>query len=97
MLWSTAKADPSLLFAPAKSSELEPHAATVADVAFSPFEKRFLLSAAMDGAIKLFDVMSQRPLFTLYPPTHGQSVGNCALSSCSWSHGRPLVFQQNQF
>ena len=40
--------------------------------------------------MKVFDVQNQRPLFVLYPPT--PEVSSCALSSVTFSYGRPLVF-----
>ena len=89
-VWVLSRPNSDLLFAHTKSSELEPHSGPISDVCFSPFEKKLLLTSSMDGSVKVFDIQHQRPLFVLFPPT--PEVSSCALSSVTFSHGRPLVF-----
>ena len=65
---------------------------TIAACRFSPFHRKLLLTAGMDGCIKLFDVLQQRPAHVFYPPTVEGTVSRCGLADVSWSHARPLVF-----
>eukprot|EP00397_Hematodinium_sp_SG-2012_P037886 GEMP01041141.1.p1 GENE.GEMP01041141.1~~GEMP01041141.1.p1 ORF type:complete len:534 (+),score=85.36 GEMP01041141.1:169-1770(+) len=84
-----SKLDPSLLFPPAKITELEPHQGPVQMLSFSPFHRKLMLSCSFDGSLRLFDVTSPRPMYVWYPYSHGVSI---PISSVSWSHSRPLVF-----
>ena len=55
-----------------------------------------LLTAGMDGGVKLFDILQQRPLHVFYPPVGGSdgvgSVTKASIADISWSFARPLVF-----
>ena len=48
--------------------------APVVAAQFSPFHRKMLLTASVDGSVKLFDVIQQRPLFAFVPPTVDGSV-----------------------
>lgn len=69
-----SKPDAALLFPQPKTTDLEPHMAPVVQTSFSPFHRKMLLTCALDGCVKLFDIIQQRPLFTFYPPTVDGSV-----------------------
>jgi len=83
-----SKLDSSLLFPPAKTTELEPHTGPVQMLVFSPFQRKLLLSCSFDGSLRLFDVTSLRPLYVWYPYAHV----SIPISAVSWSYSRPLVF-----
>merc|ERR1712008_65566 len=42
------------------------------------------------GAVKLYDVLQQRALLTLFPPS--KHLSTCAISAAVWSSARPCVF-----
>ncbi|CAD7963377.1 unnamed protein product [Amoebophrya sp. A120] len=98
-----SKPDPNLLFPQPKTTDLEPHSGPIVAARFSPFHRKMLLTAALDGGVKLFDILQQRPLYVLYPPllTVGgganrdlnlQQRASVGLADAAWSHARPLVF-----
>jgi len=84
-----SKVDPGLLFPPAKVTELEPHQGPVQMLAFSPFNRKLMLSCSFDGSVRLYDVTMSRPLHVWCP--YPQNI-SCPISAVSWSHSRPLVF-----
>lgn len=85
-----SKPDPATLFPAPKTTDLEPHASCVVQVAFSPFHRKLLLTASADGSVRLFDVLQQRPRYTFFPPA--QNLSTCAVSAIAWSSARPCVF-----
>lgn len=85
-----SKPDPVVIFPAPKTTDLEPHAGPVSVAAFSPFHRKLLLTGSVDGAVKLYDVLQQRALFTFYPPS--KHLSTCAVASASWSSARPCVF-----
>merc|ERR1712151_53540 len=85
-----SKPDPNVLFPAPKTTDLEPHAGPVIVVTFSPFHRKLLLTGSVDGAVKLYDVLQQRALLTLFPPS--KHLSTCAVSAASWSSARPCVF-----
>lgn len=85
-----SKPDPTSLFPAPKTTDLEPHASCVVQVAFSPFHRKLLLTASADGSVRLFDVLQQRPRYTFFPPA--QNLSTCAVSAIAWSSARPCVF-----
>lgn len=50
-----------------------------------------LLTASMDGGMKLFDLLQPRPLYSFFPPVSAVSVSS-GLADADWSRARPLVF-----
>uniref|UniRef100_A0A7S4VTD3 Uncharacterized protein n=1 Tax=Alexandrium monilatum TaxID=311494 RepID=A0A7S4VTD3_9DINO len=85
-----SKPDQAAIFPPPKTTDLEPHAGPVVVATFSPFHRKLLLTGSVDGAVKLFDVLQQRALLTLFPPS--KHLSTCAVSAASWSSARPCVF-----
>merc|ERR1712232_137969 len=85
-----SKPDPVVIFPAPKTTDLEPHAGPVTVATFSPFHRKLLLTGSIDGSVKLYDVLQQRALYTLYPPT--KHLSTCAVSAASWSSARPCVF-----
>merc|ERR1712232_253915 len=85
-----SKPDPVVIFPAPKTTDLEPHAGPVTVATWAPFHRKLLLTASVDGAVKLYDVLQQRALYTLYPPT--KHLSTCAVSAASWSSARPCVF-----
>lgn len=85
-----SKPDPNMIFPPPKTTELEGHTGSVTVAEFSPFHRKLLLTGAIDGSIKLYDVLQQRPLQTFFPPA--KHISACAISAASWSSARPCVF-----
>ncbi|CAD7943387.1 unnamed protein product [Amoebophrya sp. A25] len=101
-----SKPDANLLFPQPKTTDLEPHPGPITAARFSPFHRKMLLSAGLDGGVKLFDILQQRPLYVFYPTAaaasgHGgnnlisgvnTASSSVALADVAWSHARPLVF-----
>merc|ERR1712187_267693 len=86
-----SKPDHNMIFpSSAKTTELEPHAGPVTVAALSPFHRKLLLTASVDGAVKLYDVLQQRALMTFFPPS--PEVSTCAVAAAAWSTTRPCVF-----
>lgn len=85
-----SKPDQTVLFPSPKTTDLEPHASCVVQVAFSPFHRKLLLTASADGSVRLFDVLQQRPRYTFFPPA--QNLSTSAVSAIAWSSARPCVF-----
>lgn len=86
-----SKPDHNIIFpASSKMTELEPHAGPVTVAALSPFHRKLLLTASVDGAVKLYDVLQQRALMTFFPPS--PEVSTCAVAAAAWSSARPCVF-----
>eukprot|EP00921_Rhytidocystis_pertsovi_P014904 GHVQ01023916.1.p1 GENE.GHVQ01023916.1~~GHVQ01023916.1.p1 ORF type:complete len:645 (-),score=81.84 GHVQ01023916.1:95-2029(-) len=70
--------------------QLERHCGPITSLAFSPFNRKLLLSGSADGTVKLFDVTQSAPLAELSPPVP-LSVGG-AVSCVCWSSLRESVF-----
>merc|ERR1719454_1695691 len=85
-----SKPDPALIFPAPKTTDLEPHSGPVSVAAFSPFHRKLLLTGSIDGSVRLYDVLQQRALQALFPPSKHLSA--CAISAASWSSARPCVF-----
>merc|ERR1719359_1409512 len=85
-----SKPDPAVIFPAPKTTDLEPHAGPVTTVVFSPFHRKLLLTGSIDGSVRLYDVLQQRALQALFPPSKHLSA--CAISAASWSSARPCVF-----
>jgi len=85
-----SKPDPAIIFPAPKTTDLEPHAGPVSVATFSPFHRKLLLTGSVDGSVKLYDVVQQKALHTLYPPS--KHLSTCAISAISWSSARPCVF-----
>jgi len=85
-----AKPDPLLLFPEPRRTDFESHAGAVTAVAFSPFHRKMLLSASVDGSVKIFNTLSEKPLQTFYPPS--KHLSTCAVSAAAWSPARACVF-----
>jgi len=85
-----SKPDPTVIFPAAKTTDLEPHAGAVTTVVFSPFHRKLLLTGSIDGSVRLYDVLQQRAIQALFPPT--KHLSTCAISAASWSSARPCVF-----
>eukprot|EP00448_Togula_jolla_P009898 CAMPEP_0170602582 /NCGR_PEP_ID=MMETSP0224-20130122/18466_1 /TAXON_ID=285029 /ORGANISM="Togula jolla, Strain CCCM 725" /LENGTH=562 /DNA_ID=CAMNT_0010927427 /DNA_START=23 /DNA_END=1709 /DNA_ORIENTATION=+ len=85
-----SKPDPERIFPPPKTTDLEPHAGPVVVATFSPFHRKLLLTGSTDGAVKLYDVLQQKALQSLFPPT--KHISTCSISAASWSAARPCVF-----
>lgn len=85
-----SKPDPAVIFPAPKTTDLEPHAGPVSCVSFSPFNRKLLLSGSIDGSVRLYDIMQQRAIQALYPPS--KHLSTCAISAASWSSARPCVF-----
>jgi len=85
-----SKPDPMVIFPAPKTTDLEPHSGPVIVASFSPFHRRLLLTGSTDGSVKLFDVLQQRAVHTLYPPS--KHLSTSAISAASWSSARPCVF-----
>jgi WD40 repeat protein len=85
-----SKPDPAVLFPAPKTTDLEPHSGPVCVATFSPFHRKLLLTGSTDGSVKLYDVLQQRALYTLFPPA--KNLSTCAVSAGAWSSARPCVF-----
>eukprot|EP00928_Gymnodinium_smaydae_P070185 TRINITY_DN54095_c0_g1_i1.p1 TRINITY_DN54095_c0_g1~~TRINITY_DN54095_c0_g1_i1.p1 ORF type:complete len:593 (+),score=73.99 TRINITY_DN54095_c0_g1_i1:68-1780(+) len=85
-----SKPDHAVIFPAPKTTDLEPHSGPVTVAAFSPFHRKLLLTASVDGSVRLYDVLQQRALQTLFPPT--KHISTCAVSAAAWSSARPCVF-----
>eukprot|EP00933_Yihiella_yeosuensis_P016702 TRINITY_DN14163_c0_g3_i1.p1 TRINITY_DN14163_c0_g3~~TRINITY_DN14163_c0_g3_i1.p1 ORF type:complete len:584 (-),score=112.58 TRINITY_DN14163_c0_g3_i1:73-1824(-) len=85
-----SKPDANVIFPTPKTTDLEPHAGPVTVATFSPFHRKLLLTGSVDGSVKLYDVLQQKALLTLFPPT--KHLSSCAVSAASWSSARPCVF-----
>jgi WD40 repeat protein len=85
-----SKPDPAVIFPAPKTTDLEPHAGPVTAVNFSPFHRKLLLTGSVDGSVRLYDVLQQRAIQALFPPT--KHLSTCAISAVSWSSARPCVF-----
>jgi WD40 repeat protein len=85
-----SKPDPNVIFPAPKTTDLEPHAGPVTVVTFSPFHRKLLLTGSIDGSVRLYDVLQQRALQALFPPS--SHLSTCAISAVSWSSARPCVF-----
>jgi WD40 repeat protein len=86
-----SKPDHNIIFpASSKMTELEPHAGPVTVSAMSPFHRKLLLTASVDGAVKLYDVLQQRALMTFFPPS--PEVSTCSVAAAAWSLSRLCVF-----
>jgi WD40 repeat protein len=85
-----SKPDPAVIFPAPKTTDLEPHAGPVTVVVFSPFHRKLLLTGSLDGSVRLYDVLQQRALHAMFPPSKHLSA--CAISAASWSSARPCVF-----
>mmetsp|Transcript_12234 Transcript_12234/g.35128 ORF Transcript_12234/g.35128 Transcript_12234/m.35128 type:complete len:571 (+) Transcript_12234:89-1801(+) len=85
-----SKPDPVMLFPEPRRTDFESHAGAVTVMAFSPFHRKLLLSASVDGSVKIFQTLSDRALMTFYPPS--KHLSTCAVSAAAWSPARPGVF-----
>lgn len=85
-----SKPDPAVIFPAPKTTDLEPHSGPVSCVTFSPFHRKLLLTGSIDGSVRLYDVLQQRALQALFPPS--KHLSTCAVSAASWSSARPCVF-----
>lgn len=86
----SSKPDPAVIFPAPKTTDLEPHAGPVTTVVFSPFHRKLMLTGSIDGSVRLYDVLQQRALQALFPPS--KNLSTCAISAASWSSARPCVF-----
>jgi len=85
-----SKPEQTVLFPAPKTTDLESHSGPVSVAAFSPYHRKLLLTGSADGSVKLFDVLQQRALQTLFPPS--KNISTCAVAAASWSAARPCVF-----
>lgn len=85
-----SKPEQTVLFPAPKTTDLESHSGPVSVAAFSPYHRKLLLTGSADGSVKLFDVLQQRALQTLFPPS--KNISTCAVAAASWSAARPGVF-----
>merc|ERR1712032_815926 len=85
-----SKPDPLVIFPAPRVTDLEHHSGAVVVATFSPFYRKLLLTGSVDGSVKLHDVLQQRALQTLFPPS--KYMSSSAISAASWSNARPCVF-----
>lgn len=85
-----SKPDPALIFPAPKTTDLEPHSGPVTCCTFSPFHRKLLLTGSIDGSVRLYDIMQQRAIIAIFPPS--KHLSTCAISAVSWSSARPCVF-----
>jgi WD40 repeat protein len=81
-----AKPDIKLLFPAPFTSNFEKHMGPVSGVSCSPFLKRLFLTCSFDGTIRMYDVLSNRPVATF------ETGHNEYLQCVIWSPFRPTVF-----
>lgn len=81
-----AKPDIKLLYPIPFTSNFEKHMGPVTCVSCSPFLKRLFLTCSSDGTIRMYDVLSNRPVATFEPGY------NEYLTFATWSLFRPTVF-----
>ena len=62
-----AKPDIKLLFPSPFTANYERHMGPVTGVNCSPFLKRLFLSCSVDGAVRMYDVLSNRPVAVFEP------------------------------
>jgi WD40 repeat protein len=86
----SSKPEHAIIFPAPKTTDLEPHAGPVTAIDFSPFHRKLLLTGSIDGSVRLYDVLQQRALQALFPPS--KHLSTCAISAVSWSSARPCVF-----
>ena len=82
----SAKPDIKLLFPSPFTGNFERHNGPVTGVVCSPFLKRLFLTCSADGAVRMYDVLNNRPVATFEPGY------NEYLQSVIWSPYRPTVF-----
>lgn len=81
-----AKPDIKLLFPSPFTSNYEKHMGPVTGVNCSPFLKRLFLSCSVDGVVRMYDVLNNRPV-AVFEPGYNEY-----LQSVIWSPFRPTVF-----
>jgi WD40 repeat protein len=81
-----AKPDIKLLFPSPFTANYERHMGPVTSCHFSPFLKRLFLTCSIDGAVRMYDVLNNRPVATFEPGF------NEYLMQVAWSPYRPTVF-----
>lgn len=82
----SAKPDIKLLYPSPFTSNYEKHLGTVTGVSCSPFIKRLFLTCSVDGAVRMYDVLNNRPV-AVFEPGYSEY-----LLSVIWSPFRPTVF-----
>ena len=81
-----AKPDIKLLYPSPFTSNFEKHMGLVTGLTCSPFIKRLFLTCSVDGAVRMYDVLNNRPVAVFEPGF------NEYLQSVIWSPFRPTVF-----
>ena len=81
-----AKPDIKLLYPSPFTSNFEKHMGPVTGLTCSPFIKRLFLTCSVDGAVRMYDVLNNRPVAVFEPGF------NEYLQSVIWSPFRPTVF-----
>jgi dynein intermediate chain 1 len=81
-----AKPDIKLLFPSPFTANYEKHLGVVTGVNCSPFLKRLFLTCSVDGAVRMYDVLFNRPV-AVFEPGYNEY-----LQSVIWSPFRPTVF-----
>lgn len=81
-----AKPDIKLLFPSPFTANYERHMGPVTGVNCSPFLKRLFLSCSVDGAVRMYDVLSNRPV-AVFEPGYNEY-----LQQVIWSPFRATVF-----
>lgn len=82
----SAKPDIKLLYPSPFTANYERHNGLVSGVNCSPFLKRLFLTCSVDGSVRLYDVLNNRPV-AIFEPGYNEYLMNCL-----WSPFRPTVF-----
>mmetsp|Transcript_23424 Transcript_23424/g.17876 ORF Transcript_23424/g.17876 Transcript_23424/m.17876 type:complete len:397 (+) Transcript_23424:599-1789(+) len=81
-----AKPDVKLLFTIPFNANYEKHLGPVLGLSSSPFVKRLFLSCSSDGSVRLYDLLSHKPVL-VFEPGYTEY-----LLAVAWSPFRPAVF-----
>jgi WD repeat-containing protein 34 len=81
-----AKPDIKMLYPSPFTNNYEKHMGPVTGCSCSPFIKRLFLTCSIDGVVRMYDVLSNRPV-AVFEPGYGEY-----LQSVLWSPFRPTVF-----
>lgn len=82
----SAKPKIANLFPPSITANYERHNGPVTGLHCSPFLKRLFLTCSVDGAVRMYDVLNNRPV-AVFEPSFGEY-----LQAVIWSPYRPTVF-----